>query len=325
MKGKTQSKKKLRLTNKASRKKPIIKKTKNTLSQNITETSTSSKSNYTTKSILRRKRSRLWEFKQDDAGNEWLYPCVLTKHPDIKFQSPELQPPPRYGYEDTKVSEFIRKRMKKLPYHAYILEEDLDDETIRELEECKEAFNEKEADATYALEAFIIAHKAGLYPPMWVMNYVAEIFNDWYLQQGKKSLDELFELINPRGNTTTTVSENLMRQRDDNICRDIWRLHEDHDYSLERAFNIVAEWAKNLGIYDIPEHELEAPDKAGIKTMFHRKYHKPLTEDRIYSRYMLKYSEKEDGDFNKRLLEYERVNSRKEKKKKTSLKRNEDF
>lgn len=55
------------------------------------------------------------------------------------------------------------------------------------------AYDEKR-DAVALIEAFLSAHDAGLYPPMWVLDALAKGFRTYYSRQGKKPLADVLGL-----------------------------------------------------------------------------------------------------------------------------------
>lgn len=55
------------------------------------------------------------------------------------------------------------------------------------------AYQER-GDAVALIEAFLLAHDAGLYPPMWVLDALAKGFHTYYKRQGKKPLADALGL-----------------------------------------------------------------------------------------------------------------------------------
>lgn len=53
----------------------------------------------------------------------------------------------------------------------------------------------------YPLEAFVAFHHLGLYPPLWVLNWLDEVFNSYLKLGGKKSLEALLGAKRGKGQT----------------------------------------------------------------------------------------------------------------------------
>jgi len=71
-------------------------------------------------------------------------------------------------------------------------EDDLDDNLRRNLSRLKNQYQETE-NPFYILQSFLTSHAAGLYPPISVLNILAEAFKNYIDSWGKKSLDEILK------------------------------------------------------------------------------------------------------------------------------------
>lgn len=96
--------------------------------------------------------------------------------------------------------------------------------TEQDLEACKSSWDET-GNALYALEAFRVATSAGLYPPLWVINLLAERFSRAILSD--QSLDRAFGFSGKgrgRGRWIDPVTEDRLRARDRALCLMIFKL-----------------------------------------------------------------------------------------------------
>ena len=57
----------------------------------------------------------------------------------------------------------------------------------------------KTCNPVMAIQAFLIAHDAGLYPPAWALSWLLDAFRAFDAAQGKKRLDKLLRTTRGRG------------------------------------------------------------------------------------------------------------------------------
>lgn len=77
---------------------------------------------------------------------------------------------------------------------------------------------------TYAIEAFLLATQAGLYPPVWVVEWLANGFKKWHSNEGKENLDTILGLRGTGKDPAYPAA--LKADRDQLVCLDMARLRE---------------------------------------------------------------------------------------------------
>ncbi len=83
----------------------------------------------------------------------------------------------------------------------------------------------EETRIVYAIEAFILAHQAGLYPPKWVCDFLAERFAKWHADNGHTSLDKILGLT--RGKRKAgAMKAALLAERNQMLALDVARFVE---------------------------------------------------------------------------------------------------
>lgn len=83
------------------------------------------------------------------------------------------------------------------------------------------------------IEAFMLAHKAKIYPPFWVLDKLCTYFEKYHDRQGKMGLDEIFK-TSLKWFKTATYSEFYTQ-----VALDVFRLR-CLGLSLSRAAELVA-------------------------------------------------------------------------------------
>ena len=183
---------------------------------------------------------------------------ILTEHP------PKCNPPK---------SNISQEELNKIPAHIKITPNYLyDNALIDHLFQRATAFK-KTTNPIYAIEAFLIAHDAGLYPPMWVLNYMAEIFNDWHELQGTKSLDELFEL-KPIPGQARLYKTDKEERRDEQLCGHVYLLKTLFDFTIEEASYMASRRLEETPNWNKTQFDLKAITDYTIQDRYYKKWGK---------------------------------------------------
>jgi hypothetical protein len=81
----------------------------------------------------------------------------------------------------------------------------------------KDSF-EKSKNPILAIEAFLISLKAGIYPPLWVLDFLQEKLQKHHDRQGMRSLDDIFKM-------SKKIFKNfVLEQRNEKLCMEIFRI-----------------------------------------------------------------------------------------------------
>lgn len=186
---------------------------------------------------------------------------------DILWDAYTLHPPE---------GEFRVDELPQIP--ANVPENGIDVETNISLKMKKSEY-EKTKNPLLIIEAFLIAHEAGIYPPMWVVNFLYAGFKEYHDSQGLKDLDKLFGLKKGKGQSFIFKSF-IEEDRDSILCLDVYRLQTAFNYSVEEASYMVARRLE----------ETENWNKSPFKI-------NKIREETIKDRYLKKWKKIYDKDF----------------------------
>lgn len=159
--------------------------------------------------------------------------CVYTRLPALTV----------VPYEEDIESVF--EELNKVPAHTFAeMEKDFVDAGVSIPLMCKRPAVGEKVDPIKALETFLLAYESGLYPPVWVIDYMAGIFKDFYKSAGTKSLDRLFGFDKKRRGGP--FQKSFEKERDEILCTNVWRL--EHLFGVDRrtACRLEAERLRNL-------------------------------------------------------------------------------
>ena len=123
-------------------------------------------------------------------------------------------------------------------FQAYVNEMDIDVGTFLILLMSEHSFKESE-NPFEALRTFIISHEAGLYPPIWAIDWLTKELKEYQSSTGKRSLEQLLGFRGGKGQDP--IFKKMAEQdRDEVLMFDIFRLHKFAGYSVKEAAGMVA-------------------------------------------------------------------------------------
>lgn len=141
-----------------------------------------------------------------------------------------------YSYDDD-ISTI--EGLNKTPAHFPDLERDcLDSETYLALMSRYSRFK-RDGSPLSVLEAFLAAYQGGIYPPVWVLDYMANIFKTFHDSWGTRSLDELFG-FNKKGRGGA-FQKAIEEGRDEILCRNVARLEQLFGFDRKTACKLEVE------------------------------------------------------------------------------------
>ncbi|MDH3973499.1 MAG: hypothetical protein OEV42_04380 [Deltaproteobacteria bacterium] len=178
----------------------------------------------------------------------------FTKHP------PDIEVPP--------------KELQGWPAHFRISRENIENpsDEVNHLSQLGMAFKNTN-NPIYTFEAFSVAHKKGIYPPMWVLNFMSEVISDWISLGGTKSLDELFEINTCQGQAPLYKKDKEER-RDEMLCLDVFVLNTFFNFTIEEACNMTARRLEENPDWNKTGHKLKEISEETIKDRYKRKWKK---------------------------------------------------
>jgi hypothetical protein len=95
----------------------------------------------------------------------------------------------------------------------------------------------REGEALSLLGAVIVAHDAGLYPPMWALDALATAFRRYYEQQGKKRLDDVLRLNRGRGKDW--FKETVIRDMNQWLAQQMFKLRTCFKVTMDEAAEML--------------------------------------------------------------------------------------
>lgn len=161
-------------------------------------------------------------------------------------------------------------------YRAYVSELDFSPEQLIEfvfplLSRCNR-FTET-GNPILAIEAFLIAHKAGFYPPMPILNWLAEAFEQFHAANGKEGIEKILGLKRDRGQTPP-FKELLVQDVEDMLMWDVWKLKKIFGLSTPRAAEMVAGRLKATADWDKSGWNLRTYTAATIEDRYAKHWSK---------------------------------------------------
>lgn len=151
-----------------------------------------------------------------------------------------------YAYVKHPPEEMTDEDVKE--WRGLVLESELPLEVRSQLWMKRYELKEEKKKAVYAIEVFLNAHENGLYPPLEVLDYLAGIFKDFHVSQGRKSIDRLMGFTAGKGQAPI-FKKFAEKERDARLCLDVHRLNlvfgvavNDAAYMVARRLEDTEKW-----------------------------------------------------------------------------------
>jgi len=140
------------------------------------------------------------------------------------------------------------EEISQLPGH--IASCDLPPDVMANLDIKKDLF-EKTGNPVYALEAFLEAHEARLYPPWWVINWIIPAFRSFQKSNGEGNLNRLLGFSKGRGQDVVGFKERALQTRNESLLNQVGVLRSVFNISLTGACKMVGNRiAKYSNLYE---------------------------------------------------------------------------
>lgn len=99
----------------------------------------------------------------------------------------------------------------------------------------------------HAIEAIILAHDAGLYPPLEVMDWLVSCLREWHEKGGRITMDKAMTLKSPKGGqNANAMREAVKAQFQDELMIELNKLRFVFDLTIQEAAGMIsARLAKN--------------------------------------------------------------------------------
>jgi hypothetical protein len=105
----------------------------------------------------------------------------------------------------------------------------------------------------YAMEAFVAAHHLGLYPPLWVLDWLYEAFVQYLISPAENDIAKL--LLIKRGKGKAAIKKEYLRVQLENAAMNQILFLKLSGKSIEEVAAIVSEDFEAKGIIDCPTAE----------------------------------------------------------------------
>lgn len=126
-------------------------------------------------------------------------------------------------------------------------------------------------DPIAAIDSFVIAHKAGLYPDLSVLEWLYRAFIKWGEEKGKPSLDELLGLKIKGGTASKPLKKRILKHRDNEIFFQVFKLKYLFSIPIEIGAECIHDLYKLKNI-KIPAVEIIKRDYRLYRKTFERLY-----------------------------------------------------
>lgn len=222
------------------------------------------------------------EFIIDEDGHECFSPVVFIRKVQL------FEPSASYSSKE-KWHEHIKNRLQELQ-DPYVLIDKSDPAVAFALMINRLLFI-VESDAVHAINAFITAHEANLYPPLWVLNFLYEIFSQWQKQDCKESLDKLLGLkgLKRRGKRVSYTEAINLTKRNHELSDEVYCLKFLFDFKLYEACEAVSERRK--------ETHKEYVYPKTLETIYIKKFSKNFEKDDFLRESLRKWTNEEKAQF----------------------------
>jgi len=121
---------------------------------------------------------------------------------------------------------------------GYVADFDIETDTSILLHMRQMSF-EKTKNPIYAIEGFLLAKNANLYPPFWVLEWLSKGFEEYHKSNGRKPIDQLL------GFTGKVFKKLIEEDRDEWLMMNIWRLTRFCGFNEKTAAKMVSQNLKN--------------------------------------------------------------------------------
>lgn len=197
--------------------------------------------------------------------------------------------------------EVLPDNLNKRP--AYITEIEfsdliLDKQVYIGLKSKKGPFEETK-NPVYLIEAFLCAHENGIYPPMWVLNFMAGVFKKYHRAlgyekypkgRGKLTLDDLFGFGINKGQTPR-FKRVLQLDRNEMLMVDVKKLTL-LNYSIDVASGMVARKLEETQGWDKTGLKLGELSASTIEDIYKKKWSK-FFNDKAFEKIVLNSLDKD--------------------------------
>jgi hypothetical protein len=143
---------------------------------------------------------------------------------------------------------------------------------------------ERTGDALLVLDAFVLAHRENLYPPMWVLEILTAAFQKYLSDQGSNSLEQLLMLAG-QPKQGSSFKQRAKRRRDYMLAEYMCLYAALKPCSLETAADCVAShWQAGVknGLYKFG-YDLDKPlDKDTLLQYYDRRWRAQFMCDEKY-------------------------------------------
>lgn len=160
-------------------------------------------------------------------------------------------------------------KLEKIP-EAYVSGPEIGPSAFFDLWRLNSRF-EKMGNPVHAIEAFLIAHEAELYPPAWVIDWLLKAFRAYHVSYGKKDLLSLLGFRKSRGQPKA-FKKAFIEARNHRLTWDVFVLNKFGGFSVKDAAEMVSNRLKNTPDWDKTGLQLTALDGPSLAVIYSNQY-----------------------------------------------------
>ena len=139
---------------------------------------------------------------------------------------------------------------------------------------------EKTCNPVMAIEAFLIAHDAGLYPPAWALSWLLDAFRAFHAAQGKTKLDKLLRTTRRPGQDP--IFKTIMNDaRDSMLCFDIFRLKTLFGVTVAKAAEMVSRKLEDSPNWNTSKYAPKKLSAGTIRDVYLRRWKQRIDSDAL--------------------------------------------
>lgn len=155
-------------------------------------------------------------------------------------------------------------------------------------------------NSIYAVEAFLLSMHAGFYPPMWVLSWLNNAFQDFYDSSSGRGIDKCLGLTSGK-QVSAAYTAILRREIKQDLALEVWKLKTIFGISTENAAEMVVSWAWEDEKWNKTIHKLGKLDTDTIRQYYDReatKIYKEMPEEIVEK--LRSYSDEEKEEYKKK-------------------------
>jgi hypothetical protein len=155
---------------------------------------------------------------------------------------------------------------------------------------------EQHKNPILAIEAFLTARAAKIFPPAWILDWLEDAFKKFHDGQGKQSLEKILRLV-PRRGQSPLFKALAEEERDEMLALDVWRVMALFNTSLATASYMVSERLKETPDWNKSTFRLRSLSAKTIADRYKKKWKKILDRPDMRNRFLRDWSKEKATEY----------------------------